>query len=58
MGGDGFVHPLTDRAEMIICLALKMGIVGMAQAQDKERMKQQVEAERRYRKGSQMPGLV
>jgi hypothetical protein len=51
MGGDGFVHPLTDRAEMIVRLALKMGIVGMAQAQDKERMQQQVETERRCCQG-------
>jgi hypothetical protein len=29
MGGNGFVNPFTDRAEMIICLALEVRIMGM-----------------------------
>jgi hypothetical protein len=34
------VNPRTDRAEMIICLSLKMRIVGMDQTQDKEYVNQ------------------
>ena len=46
MRGYGFVNPLADRAEMIICLILKVGIVGMDQTQNQECVKQQVETER------------
>ena len=46
MGGNGFVNPLTDRAEMIICLTLEVSIVRMAKTQDEERIEQQIETER------------
>jgi len=46
MGGNGFVNPGTDRAGMIICLALEVCIMGMDQTQDEEHMNQQIETER------------
>jgi len=46
MRGNSFVNPGTDRAEMIICLSLKVRIVRMDQTQDEERMNQQIKAER------------
>lgn len=45
MGGDGFVDPLTDGAEMIIGLTLQVRVVGMAQTQDQKCVKQQIETE-------------
>lgn len=58
MRGDGFVNPLTDRAETIICLLVAMGIVGMAQTQDEEDIQQQIETECGYRKRPQRPRSV
>jgi len=46
MGGNCFVNPVTDRAEMIICLTLEVFIMGMDQTQDEERIDQQIETER------------
>lgn len=52
------MNPRTDRAEMIICLRLKMRIVGMDETQNEERMNQQVETERRNGNGPERPSVV
>jgi hypothetical protein len=36
MGRDGFVYPLTDRAQTILRLIVVLGIMGMTQTQDEE----------------------
>lgn len=58
MGGNGLVNPGADRNGVTICLTLKVGIMWMNQTEDEKRIDQQIEAERRYRKGPQGPGLA
>jgi hypothetical protein len=58
MGRDGFVNPLTDRAETILGLCVAMGSVGVDQTQDEEDVQQQIEAKRRCCQGFKRLSVV
>ncbi|MBZ0169958.1 MAG: hypothetical protein K8F29_11015 [Kofleriaceae bacterium] len=45
MRGNGFVDPGADRSGMTVGLALEVGVVGMNQTQDEERIDQQVKTD-------------
>ena len=40
------MNPLTDRDGMTICLTLQVGLMGMDQTRDEERIEQQIKTER------------
>ncbi len=52
------MDPGTDGDGMTVCLALEVGIVRMDQTQNKERMDQEIEAERRCGKRPTRPSCV